>query len=49
MEEYVAGDTTGYFYLDRKADSLKGVWMINTKVFEVNLLIVSGNKELLKR
>jgi len=49
MEEYVAGDTTGFFYLDRKADSLKGVWMINTKVFEVNLQIVSGNKELLKR
>ncbi len=49
MEEYFAGDTTGYFYLDRKADSLKGIWMVNTKLFEVNLLIVSGNKELLER
>jgi hypothetical protein len=49
MEEYFGEDTTGYFYLDRKADSLNGIWMINTKVYQVNLQIVSGNKERLTK
>ncbi len=42
------GQTTGEFYLTKSGDSLTGKWLSTTNYLDVRLVIVKGDKSLLK-
>lgn len=47
IEEFYNDKNTGSFYLDRTGDTFTGHWVSDTKVFSVDLKIVSGDEGLL--
>jgi hypothetical protein len=49
LEEYVNGDTTGYWYLEMNGDSLTGKWVGNGLVYDVVLEYTTGDRSLLSR
>lgn len=48
LVEVYKGDTTGTFYLEVEGDTLMGKWLSKEKYYDTKLLIVSGDKSMLK-
>jgi hypothetical protein len=49
IEEFYNENITGSFYLNREGDYFSGYWANEKKSFDVNLSVVEGNTDLLKK